>query len=529
MRWVRLALWAFLVAAPGLRAQTASELTKLQWRAQELEEKGETLLAWIAYTQIASLDRANAFAAGKSAQLRTQALSQATLVPRGGPSALESEAVRIPDEEWEAERKLVPPPLLEPKAVRPELQLQGDARSVSTRLLEAFGIEVIFDGDYENTQGLQLKLSEMGFDEAIYAWGLVTKSFLVPLSPKLALVVRDTDQKRREQERVVAITLPIPTAISSPEAQEMARGVQQMFELQKVAIDTVRGMMLVRDRWSKVRLAQAALGQLLTLRGQVVVDVELYEINERSNMTFGFSLPNTSQLIPFVSRSKLLRPAASGNFLGFGGGATLFGLGVTTAQLFASMTYTHAESLYQSQLRSLDGLPASLHVGDRFPVITAQFATGQSNSQNALAFPPQVQFEDLGLTLKITPHIHANNEITLDVESEFKVLTGQTNNDIPVIANRKYTGTVRLKEGEWAVAAGLLTRNEGRNIAGIAGLANVPVLGPLLSTNGRDNTRGQTLLVLRPRLISGPPSETETRPLFTGSEVRYFAPLSAPR
>jgi type II secretory pathway component GspD/PulD (secretin) len=113
------------------------------------------------------------------------------------------------------------------------------------------------------------------------------------------------------------------------------------------------------------------------------------------------------------------------------------------------------------------------------------------------------------------------------VESEFKVLTGQTNNDIPVIANRKYTGTVRLKAGEFAVAAGLISRNEARNIGGIAGLARIPIVGPALSTNGRDRTDGQTLLVLRPRIISAPPSERGGMELFTGTETRYYTPVAA--
>jgi len=201
-------------------------------------------------------------------------------------------------------------------------------------------------------------------------------------------------------------------------------------------------------------------------------------------------------------------------------------LGVTTANIFASMTYSHVASLYVSQMRSLDGLAASLHIGDRFPVITAQIQTQFQNrpGQNVLASAPQIQFEDLGLSLKITPHVHANHEVTMDVESEFKVLTGETNNDIPVIANRKYTGTVRLKEGEWAVAAGLITSNEARTLTGIAGLSSIPILGPALSSNGRDRRRGQTLLVLRPRIIGAPPSENLTKPIFTGTETRYYTP-----
>ena len=105
------------------------------------------------------------------------------------------------------------------------------------------------------------------------------------------------------------------------------------------------------------------------------------------------------------------------------------------------------------------------------------------------------------------------------------MLTGQTNNSIPVIANRKYTGTVRLKEGEWAVAAGLTTRSDSRNRIGIAGLSQIPLIGPLFALNGHDHSSGQTLLVVRPHTIGTVPAEYAGRELFTGPETRFLAPV----
>jgi general secretion pathway protein D len=532
---MRQLLLRLLFASALVRAQDYSiaDPKVLVWRAQELENAKKVPEAWLLYSQAAALDPKNAYAVGKATQLKTQALSAANIQARAESGKAEIDPddplISIRDEELVEAKQLAAPPALEPKGGPLTLSQTADAKTLYQRVFRHFGLEVIFDGDYDNPANRQVKLENASFDEAIYTMNLAANSFVMPIAANVAMVARDTDQKRREQERNVAITFPLPTAISSPEAQEIARAIQQTFELQRVSIDTTRNLMLVRDRWSKVRFAELALQQLLAYRGQVMIDIEFYEVNRQSNLSFGFSLPTATQLVPLLRHSFFRAPALSGarNLLTFGGGASLLGFGVTSASLFASMTYSHTSSLFQGQIRALDHLAATLHVGDKFPIVTstASLLPGTDGGTGGAGLFPQIQFEDLGLTVKVTPHLHGNEEITLDIETEFKVLTGQTNNDIPVIANRKYTGTVRLKRGEWAVAAGLTTKNESRSRGGIVGLSQIPVLGAALSTNGRDLSEGQTLLVLRPHVISPPAAEMQTRAIFTGPEQRYLAPV----
>jgi general secretion pathway protein D len=506
-------LWLAFAAVCLAQEDTLS----LIWRAQSLEDQGKVTEAWLLYSQAALLEPRNRLALGKATQLRTKALEKASLSLPAGAATPAGPIEQITAEDLAMLERLKPPPALAPRAAGPlTLDLKGDGKEIYTRVLAHFGIDVIFDGDYDTGSGHRILLREAGFAEAVYVAGLVTNSFLSPLSPRLALVARDNDQKRRDQERNVAITLPIPTAISSPEAQDLGRAIQQIFELQKVSIDTVRGMLLVRDRWSKVKYAELMLSQLLHLRGQVMLDVELYEVNDQSNLSFGFALPTSTQLIPLVGNPTLAFR-----------GATTFGLGVTGASLFASMTHTRTSSLYSTLVRSLDGLAASVHIGDRFPIITQTNSfPGLDSGGGTLGLTPQIQFEDLGLTLKITPHLHVGGEISLEVDSEFKVLTGESNNDIPVIATRKYTGTVRLKQGQWAVASGLITENTSLSRAGLAGLSRIPVLGAALSRSGRDRRVGQTLLVIRPRVIGAVPAEYPAVEIFTGTETDFLVPVN---
>ena len=58
--------------------------------------------------------------------------------------------------------------------------------------------------------------------------------------------------------------------------------------------------------------------------------------------------------------------------------------------------------------------------------------------------------------LKVTPSVHDQGEVTLDIESEFKVLGATDANGNPSISSRKYAGKVRLRMDESAVVAGLM-------------------------------------------------------------------------
>jgi general secretion pathway protein D len=96
---------------------------------------------------------------------------------------------------------------------------------------------------------------------------------------------------------------------------------------------------------------------------------------------------------------------------------------------------------------------------------------------------------------------------------------------MPTINDRKFESTVRIREGEWAVLTGLMSRTEAASLSGIAGLANVPVLGRLLGDNTRDTDRTNTLLVIKPRLLNLPPTEFPTPTLVTGTETRPISLL----
>jgi type II secretory pathway component GspD/PulD (secretin) len=284
----------------------------------------------------------------------------------------------------------------------------------------------------------------------------------------------------------------------------------------------------MRDTVAKVLPAQQLFKDLMYPRAQVLVEMYFVEVNDTKNLNYGLPLPSSfplSSFSTFMQNVPQLAQNISG-MLRFGGGAALFGIGVANLQLVASLTRSDSSLLLKTSARSVDGQPATIKVGQKYPILTAgYFGPASFSGPGAYTPPPSFTFEDLGLSLKATPHVHGTEDVTLTVEAEFKVLAGQASNGIPIISNRSLKSDVTLKMGEWAVVAGLIDDEDARTLAGIAGLARIPVIGPLTSNVTRNTSADRVVIMLRPTLLTAPPDNSLTHVFRMGSEMRPLTPL----
>ena len=95
-------------------------------------------------------------------------------------------------------------------------------------------------------------------------------------------------------------------------------------------------------------------------------------------------------------------------------------------------------------------------------------------------------------------------EVTLDLELSIKALSSTMFNNIPVIANRDYKGSVRLKDGEPALVVGAITRSLQRSSSGLPGFGYIPVLGSILTVNNRNNEDDEVLVIVTPHIVRLP-------------------------
>jgi type II secretory pathway component GspD/PulD (secretin) len=432
--------------------------------------------------------------------------------------------------EFASSRQLEGLPKLQPKAGTQDFDLTGNARTLFDQVAQRFGLETVFDGDYpQGGQQIRFRIVGVDYREALHDLEAMTNSFVVPLSPRLVMVAQDTPQKRNDLEQTIAVSVPVPQALTAQELTEIGQAVKQATNIDKMAWDTAQGTILIRDRISRVLPAQALLNQLLGWRPQVMIDVDFLQATDSDVAQYGFNVTNS---FPIVYLGQVLNsvpniPSGVTGLLTFGGGKTLFGIGVAEAQALFNQTRTTTRSLYSSQMRSVAGQPVSFHVGEKYPVITQGFFGTVSPAQQGQVFqpPPSFTFENLGVTLKVTPYVHGVDAVTLTVESTFELLSGGSINGIPIFGQRQMSGTVRLDDGQWAIVAGITGKSRSRTTDGFWGLGQLPLIGILFKQHSKDDETLNVLIAIRPHLISLPPDQTATKAVRVGTETRPFTPL----
>jgi type II secretory pathway component GspD/PulD (secretin) len=115
---------------------------------------------------------------------------------------------------------------------------------------------------------------------------------------------------------------------------------------------------------------------------------------------------------------------------------------------------------------------------------------------------PQVEYQDLGLTLKATPRVLRNNDVALTVDMKIDALSGGTINGNPILNSRSYSGITTLKQGEGVVIVSELDKQESSAISGVPGLSEVPGLNNI---TGIDNQKSKStlLIVMTPHVVRG--------------------------
>jgi general secretion pathway protein D len=157
-------------------------------------------------------------------------------------------------------------------------------------------------------------------------------------------------------------------------------------------------------------------------------------------------------------------------------------------------------TLANPQLRTAEGLSATARFGERVPVpvtVFAPIAAGGVNTQPITSFA----YENIGVNIDITPRTHHDDDVTLALKVSLSTISGTGFGGLPTFGNREIATTIRLKDGETNMLAGLIRDEERLVFSGIPGLSDIPLIGRLFANNHRETQQTDIILTLTPHIV----------------------------
>jgi general secretion pathway protein D len=436
--------------------------------------------------------------------------------------------------------------------------LHTDQRQAIDQVFKAYGLKAMLDDSVRPNQ-VRLDLDNVKFEEATYILGLATHTFYVPLDAHHALVADDTREKREQltPQQMETVYLAGLSADEMNEVQSLAKNV---FAIQQAQLSTSENSLTLRAPASTLDAFNSTMRGLLDGRSEVLLDVRMIQVAHTGERNTGVQTPpsfsafnvfaeeqsllsqNASlvqQIISsglassdnplailgiLIASGQVSSPLLSSGFALFGGGLTESALvpGATTFNL--SLNTSDSRELDQIELRMEDGQDETIKEGERYPIQTSSYSSlspnipniagltgaGASSSLSSLlssltsSVPsvPMVQYQDLGLNLKVTPKVLRDGDVALNIDLKLDALSGTLINGNPVLDNRAYNGMVTLRAGEATVVATELDKSQSLAISGTPGISEIPGLNDL---TGRDLQKNYATLVIvmTPHVIRG--------------------------
>jgi general secretion pathway protein D len=192
------------------------------------------------------------------------------------------------------------------------------------------------------------------------------------------------------------------------------------------------------------------------------------------------------------------------------GGSIDAGSTLIQGLITASASVNGTNILSAPHILTLDNEEAEIKVGDNIPIVTSrvQSAAGQTGANNNLATSANIERQDIGITLRVTPQISEGNLLRLELEQEITAinegLTAQTGSAEQVgvaLSNRKIKNTVVVADNETVVIGGLIDETQQDNESKVPWLGDIPILGWLFKTTGDSVQKRNLLIFLTPHIV----------------------------
>ncbi|MCF6288602.1 MAG: type II secretion system secretin GspD [Proteobacteria bacterium] len=183
------------------------------------------------------------------------------------------------------------------------------------------------------------------------------------------------------------------------------------------------------------------------------------------------------------------------------------------ALLSALATNTDNNILSTPSIVTLNHKEAELSVGQEVPFLTGQYTNTGGNDGTTNPFST-IERKDIGISLKVTPHIFEGNQIVLDISQEVSSLSSVATL-VDVITNKKTIKTsVMVPNNGVIVLGGLIDESIEESIQKVPLLGDIPVIRNLFRHKKKKRVKRNLMIFIRPKILDDNNQVTITNDLY---------------
>ena len=423
-----------------------------------------------------------------------EAHDKAKEVLQANPSQRDARAIVRKVEEQKVKADATSPQLAAALKNTITLELRdAPVRTVFELISKRSGLNFVYDRDVPSDLRVTVFVRDTTIEEVIRFVLVTSQLERRVLNPNTVLIYPNSPQKAQAYRELTVKSFYLANA----DVKQTASMVRSLAKTRDLYVDEKLNLLIVRDTPEAVRMVEKLIANQDLGDAEVMLEVEVLEVGHNTLTQAGVEWPGRAALgvqgaegVPGRLTGTEAQNLNSG----------MFRLTVTDPLVALNLRQQAGRTnvLANPRIRVKNKEKARIHIGDKVPVITTTAGATGFVSES-------VNYLDVGLKLEVEPLVSLEDDVGIKVGLEVSNISNEVKTTGGTVAyqvgTRNAATTLRLRDGETQVLAGLISDEDRRSASKVPGASRLPVLGRLFSSSNDTVNKTEIVLLITPRVI----------------------------
>jgi general secretion pathway protein D len=385
----------------------------------------------------------------------------------------------------------------------------ANLRLVFEALSRTTGLNVIFDRDVKPDLKTTIFVRDASVEDTVDMILLQSQLEKKVLNSNTLFIYPSTAAKQKEYQDLKIRVFQL----SNVEGKYMQTLLKTVLKTADLSLDEKTNTLVVRGTPDMIAIAEKLIAAHDLPDPEVMLEVEVLEVSRDKASQLGIQWPTSAT----VTTPGSVTTISNLNHLPI----NQLNISAFSATLNLQAQDTDSNILASPRIRVRDKEKAKILIGDKVPVITNSVTPVATGSPVVTG---SVQYLDVGIKLEVEPHVYLEGDVGIKMNIEVSNIINQVTNAASgsvayEIGTRSAQTSLRLRDGETQILAGLINDQTTDTYSHVPGIVNFPILGQLFGSDKRDHTKDEIVLSITPHVLRAPAiADRRNRDVFSGSE-----------